>query len=90
MVLRQIFAGPISIVSELRAIRYLQKTFRVVRVKNRFAGDIAEAVSVERLQAEFYAADMQGEDTESSASGSSAGLGSYAALQAKGISSSCR
>ena len=67
-----------------RAIRYLQKTFRVVRVKNRFAGDIAEAVSVERLQAEFYAAETLGEDTESNASGSS-GLGSYAPLQGKRI-----
>ena len=74
---------------EVRAIRYLQKAFRVVRIKNRFTGDVAEAVSVERLQAEFYAAETRGEDTESNASGSS-GLGSYAPLQGKRMSSSCR
>ena len=62
---------------ELRALRYLQRTFRVVRLKNRFAGDAAEAVSVEQLLREFYAAETRGEDTdtESTASGSS-GLGS--------------
>jgi hypothetical protein len=59
-------------------IAYLQRTFRVVRIKNRFAGDAAEAVSVEQLLREFYAAETRGEDTdtESTASGSS-GLGSY-------------
>ena len=53
------------------ASRYLQKEFRVVRVKNRFESDAVEAVSVELLQAEFYAAETLGEDAESSASGAS-------------------
>ena len=75
--LRQLVAETIS---DVLSIRYLQRKFRVVRIKNRFAGDVAEAVSVERLQAEFYAAETRGEDMESNASGSS-GLGSYAPLQ---------
>jgi hypothetical protein len=52
-------------------IAYLRKEFRVVRVKNRFESDAVEAVSVELLQAEFYAAETLGEDAESSASGAS-------------------
>ena len=55
---------------------FMRKEFKVVRIKNRFAHDDVERVTVERLQAEFYAAEMQGEDTESTSS-SGSGLGLY-------------
>merc|ERR1719352_1674108 len=57
-------------------VRFLQKEFTVVRVKNRFAHDSVEKVTVERLQAEFYAADVCQEDQESNAS-SGSGLHRY-------------
>merc|ERR1719352_1368347 len=57
-------------------VRFLQKEFTVVRVKNRFAHDNVEKVTVERLQAEFYTADVSQEDTESNAS-SGSGLHRY-------------
>ena len=57
-------------------VAYLRKEFQVVRVKNRFENDEVEKVSVERLQAEFYAAETIAEDTESSSSGGS-GLDTY-------------
>merc|ERR1719399_1621570 len=57
-------------------VRFLQREFDVVRVKNRFGHDTVEKVTVERLQAEFYAADVSQEDAESSAS-SGSGLDRY-------------
>ena len=42
-----------------------------MRVKNRFEKDVVEVVSVEHLQAEFYAAETLGEDADSNASGAS-------------------
>jgi hypothetical protein len=46
-------------------VAFLMKEFDVVRVKNRFEKDVVEEVSAERLQAEFYAAEMLGDDTDS-------------------------
>merc|ERR1712072_734730 len=57
-------------------VRFLQKEFDVVRVKNRFSQDTVEKVTVERLQAEFYSADVCQEDMESNAS-SGSGLHRY-------------
>jgi hypothetical protein len=53
-------------------VAFLQTEFKVLRVKNRFARDDVEKVSVERLQAEFYTAETlsaETDDTVSSASG---------------------
>merc|ERR1719248_293125 len=57
-------------------VRFLQKEFTVVRVKNRFAHDNVERVTVERLQSEFYQADVLNDDAESTAS-SGSGLTRY-------------
>ena len=54
-------------------LAYLAKEFDVVRVKNRFENDEVEEVNAERLQAEFYAAETLGEDSDSSSSGASSG-----------------
>lgn len=45
-------------------VAYLEKTFDVVRIKNRFEQDEVEEVTAEQIHAEFYGADTQGEDTE--------------------------
>merc|ERR1719482_849296 len=37
-------------------VRYVQKTMKVVRLKNRFEDDDVEKISASRLQQEFYAA----------------------------------
>ena len=39
---------------------YIQKEFAAVRLKNRFASDGIESVSVERLLSEFYIAETVG------------------------------
>ena len=39
---------------------YIQKKFAAVRLKNRFASDAVESVSVERLLSEFYTAETVG------------------------------
>ena len=53
-------------------VKYVQKTLRVVRLKNRFENDVAERVSAARLQQEFYAAEAWGyDDADSIASGDS-------------------
>merc|ERR1719271_1297021 len=39
---------------------YLQKEFAAVRLKNRFASDSVESVSVDRLLSEFYSAELVG------------------------------
>jgi hypothetical protein len=39
---------------------YIQKKFDVLRLKNRFASDPVESVSVERLLSEFYSAETDG------------------------------
>jgi hypothetical protein len=39
---------------------YLQKEFAAVRLKNRFASDSVESVSVDRLLSEFYGAELVG------------------------------
>merc|ERR1719311_543304 len=41
-------------------VKYVQKTMRVVRLKNRFEHDVAERISAARLQQEFYAAEAWG------------------------------
>jgi hypothetical protein len=58
-------------------VKYVQKTMRTVRLKNRFEHDAAERISAARLQQEFYAAEAWGyEDAESVAS-SGSGRESY-------------
>ena len=53
-------------------VQYVQKTLRVVRLKNRFEHDVSEGISAARLQQEFYAAEAWGyDDAESVASGDS-------------------
>merc|ERR1719161_3171919 len=46
-------------------LAFLASEFDIARVKNRFANDEVEEVSIERLQAEFYAAETLGDDTMS-------------------------
>ena len=58
-------------------VKYVEKTMRVVRLKNRFEHDVAERISAAQLQKEFYAAEAWGyEDAESVAS-SGSGRESY-------------
>jgi hypothetical protein len=52
----------------------VQKTFKVVRLKNRFEVDSVEKVSAARLQQEFYAAEAWGFDDASSVHSSGSGL----------------
>merc|ERR1719502_131175 len=53
-------------------VTYVQKTMRVVRLKNRFEHDAVERISAARLQKKFYAAEAWGyEDADSVASGDS-------------------
>merc|ERR1712216_284308 len=59
-------------------VKYMQKTMRVVRVKNRFEHDAAEKISAAQLQQQFYAAESWGYDDESSeASGDTYGRTTY-------------
>ena len=59
-------------------VKYMQKTFRVVRMKNRFADDVVEKISAAELQQQFYAAESWGyEDGSSEASGSTYGRSTY-------------
>jgi hypothetical protein len=59
-------------------VKYLQKTMRVLRVKNRFENDVVEKVSAAQLQQQFYAAESWGYDDESSnASGDTYGRTTY-------------
>ena len=59
-------------------VKYLQKTTRVVRVKNRFANDAVEKISAAELQQQFYAAESWGyEDTSSDSSGDTYGRTTY-------------
>ena len=52
-------------------VAYLEKTFDVVRIKNRFEQDEVEEVTAEQIHAEFYSAETQGEDTETMSNASS-------------------
>jgi hypothetical protein len=47
-------------------VKYMQKTMRVVRMKNRFENDAAEKISAAQLQQQFYAAESWGYDDGSS------------------------
>ena len=59
-------------------VKYMQKTFRVVRMKNRFSDDVVEKTSAAELQQQFYAAESWGyEDGSSEASGSTYGRSTY-------------
>jgi hypothetical protein len=59
-------------------VKYMQKTMRVVRVKNRFAGDTVQKISAAQLQQQFYAAESWGfEDGGSESSGDSYGRTTY-------------
>ena len=56
----------------------MQKTMRVVRVKNRFASDTVQKISAAQLQQQFYAAESWGfEDGSSESSGDSYGRTTY-------------
>ena len=74
-------------------VKYMQKTFRVVRMKNRFADDVVEKISAAELQQQFYAAESWGhEDGSSEASGSTYGRSTYekmcsSAVHPRGVSS---
>merc|ERR1719321_298151 len=57
-------------------VAFLQTEFKVLRVKNRFARDDVEKVSVERLQAEFYTAETLSAETDDTVSSSSGTTGS--------------
>ena len=52
-------------------VAYLEKTFDVVRIKNRFEQDEVEEVTAEQIHAEFYSAETQGEETETRSNHSS-------------------
>ena len=59
-------------------VRYMQKTLRAVRVKNRFENDVVQKISAAQLQQQFYAAESWGYDDESSdASGDTYGRMTY-------------
>ena len=59
-------------------VKYMQKTYRVVRMKNRFADDVVQKISAAELQQQFYAAESWGyEDGSSEASGSTYGRSTY-------------
>ena len=59
-------------------VKYMQKTYRVVRMKNRFSDDVVEKISAAELQQQFYAAESWGyEDGSSEASGSTYGRSTY-------------
>ena len=47
-------------------VKYMQKTMRVVRVKNRFASDTVQKISAAQLQQAFYSAESWGSDDYSS------------------------
>jgi hypothetical protein len=47
-------------------VAYLKQEFVVLRIKNRFYGDEVVEVTAEEILANFYAAETQGEDTDSS------------------------
>jgi hypothetical protein len=57
-------------------VTFLQTELKVLRVKNRFAHDDVEKVSVERLQAEFYTAETFSAETDDTVSSSSGTTGS--------------
>jgi hypothetical protein len=54
-------------------VKFVQKNYRVARLKNRFECDSVEKVSAARLQQEFYAAEAWGYDDTSSVHSSGSG-----------------
>jgi len=58
-------------------VKYVQKTMRVVRLKNRFEHDVAERISAARLLQEFYAAEAWGYDDADSVASGDSGRESY-------------
>merc|ERR1712118_111061 len=58
-------------------VQYVQKTMRVVRLKNRFEHDVTERISAARLLQEFYAAEAWGYDDADSVASGDSGRESY-------------
>jgi hypothetical protein len=61
-------------------VQYVQKTMRVVRLKNRFEHDDVERISASRLQQEFYAAEAWGHDDADSVASGDSGRADYSKM----------
>merc|ERR550514_1613345 len=61
-------------------VRYVQKTMKVVRLKNRFEDDDVERISAARLQQEFYAAEAWGHDDVDSVASGDSGRADYSKM----------
>merc|ERR1719482_618688 len=58
-------------------VQYIQRTMKVVRLKNRFEDDDVEKISASRLQQEFYAAEAWGHDDADSVASGDSGRSAY-------------